>query len=153
EAETVDETGVWLGNPEEPARAAPGSSTHPAAIFFPEDFQSGCTFANDYWSVRNAEDANHDRTISLRKATGLSVNTAFATLASQVGTCEIRDTMSEMGLHGADGEPYGQFPTDFVLGSDEASPLTVAASYATIAAGGMYCPPVPVTKITDPQGN
>src|SRR5690606_29498660 len=115
--------------------------------------QPGCTFSNEYWSGRNAEDANHDRVISFRKATGLSVNTAFATLASQVGTCDIRDTMEAMGLHGADGESYGQFPTDFVLGSDEASPLTVAASYATIAAGGLYCPPVPVTKITDAQGN
>src|SRR5690606_30195883 len=115
---TVDDRGVWLNNPENPERPAPGSSTHPAGIFFPQDCQPGCMFSNEYWSVRNAEDANHDRVISFRKATGLSVNTAFATLASQVGTCDIRDTMEAMGLHGADGESYGQFPTDFVLGSD-----------------------------------
>ena len=35
-----------------------------------------------------------------------------------------------------------------ILGADLASPLAVASSYATLAAGGKYCEPVPVTKVT-----
>lgn len=148
----VDDTGTWVDNPEDPQRPAPGSDTRPAGIFFPEDFQEGCTFANEYWAVTNAENANHDPQIPLRKATSASVNTAFATLASQVGTCNIRDTMAQMGLHRADGGTYGEYPTDFVLGSDEASPLTVASAYATIASGGTYCEPVPVTRVVNSEG-
>src|SRR5690606_22907899 len=99
--------------------------------------------------------------MSLRDASAQSVNTAFASLASQVGTCDIGDTMSAMGLQNARGGVYGEDPgnaesrlaTSLVLGSDWASPLTVAASYATFASGGISCPPVPVTGITDASGN
>jgi membrane peptidoglycan carboxypeptidase len=155
EPETVDSTGAWLENPDDPV-TSPEGSTHPAGIFFPEDFESECTIGEEYWSVRNAEDANHDPLISLRRATAASVNTAFATMATQVGTCNIRDTMSKMGLTSADGDAFGAggagVPPTFVLGSDNASPLTVANSYATIASGGLYCPPVPVEQIVDSNG-
>ncbi|WP_109470963.1 transglycosylase domain-containing protein [Ornithinimicrobium cavernae] len=154
DAVQVDSNNNWR-NPEVPG-SRPEGDTQPAVIFEPEDFQEGCSIGEAEWAVRNAEGANHETTIRLRKATMSSVNTAFATLASQVGTCNIRDTMTEMGLHAADGEAYGAggasvAPT-FVLGADNASPLTVATSYATIAAGGLYCPPVPVTKIVDADG-
>src|SRR5690606_20882876 len=49
--------------------------------------------------------------------------------------------------------PDSRLATSLVLGSDWASPLTVASSYATFASGGIYCPPVPVTRITDANGN
>lgn len=156
EPETVDQEGQWLDNPEEKITGVPLDEQHPAGVFFPEDFQEGCTLGVDYWAVRNAEDANHDKRISFRKATASSVNTAFAELASQVGTCDVRDTMTRMGLYSGDGDEYGAgqraVPPTFVLGADEASPLTVAASYAGIAAEGMYCPPVPVVEIIDSQG-
>ncbi|CAN5895514.1 transglycosylase domain-containing protein [soil metagenome] len=153
----VDEDQVWLGNPElEGPEPEPEGRVAPAGIFFPEDFQEGCTIGTDYYAVRNAEDKNHDPTITLREAAGKSVNTAFTTLASTVGTCEVRDTMAAMGLNSGDGDAYGAgqkaVPATFVLGADDASPLAVASSYATIAAGGMYCPPVPVTSITDFEG-
>lgn len=151
---TVDSEGTWINNPEDPQ--SPQGSTHPAGIFFREDFDPECTLGEDHWSVRNAEDENHDPTITLRRSTAASVNTAFATLATQVGTCTIRDTMSKMGLNSADGDAFGAggagVPPTFVLGSDNASPLTVASAYATIASGGIYCPPVPVTKIVDANG-
>ncbi|WP_165700171.1 penicillin-binding protein [Ornithinimicrobium ciconiae] len=154
DAVQVDRNNNWR-NPEEPG-SHPEGDTQPAVIFERSDFQEGCSIGQDEWAVRNAEGANHESVMTLRKATRSSVNTAFATLASQVGTCNIRDTMTAMGLHAASGEPYGSgdasvAPT-FVLGADNSSPLTVAASYATIAAGGLYCPPVPVTKIVDSEG-
>ena len=154
DAVEVDSDNNWR-NPDEPG-SRPEGSTQPAVIFEPTDFQEGCSIGSPEWAVRNAEGANHETTMELRKATRSSVNTAFAALASQVGTCNIRDTMTDMGLQAANGEPYGSGPHSvaptFVLGADNASPLTVAASYATIAAGGLYCPPVPVTKITDSEG-
>ncbi len=146
----ADASGVWVNNPEDPQ--TPDGSVHPVAVFEKSDFQDGCTIGEDYWTVRNAADLNHDREITLRKATALSVNTAFATLASQVGTCDIVETMTRMGLHDSTGEQFSPFPPSIVLGSDYASPMTVAASYAAFASGGIYCPPVPVTKIVDTNG-
>ncbi|WP_281966351.1 transglycosylase domain-containing protein [Serinicoccus marinus] len=151
---------VWLEDPQGSATYPPANEVFPAGIFFRDDFESGCTIGEDHWAVRNANDENHQRSIALRKAAALSVNTAFATLASQVGTCDIADTMTEMGLHAANGQAYGLDPGNaettlapsLVLGADTASPLTVATSYATFASGGVYCPPVPVTKVTDANG-
>ncbi len=152
---TVDEEGTWVNNPQDPQ--TPKGRTRPAGIFFKDDFDPKCTIGEDYYSVTNAEDENHQPSITLRRATAVSVNTAFTTLASQVGTCEIRDTMARMGLNSGDGDAYGagkfNVPATYVLGADNASPLTVAAAYAGIASGGLYCPPVPVSKITDSDGN
>ncbi|RIK15981.1 MAG: hypothetical protein DCC50_06485, partial [Acidobacteria bacterium] len=150
EPQRADSKGVWINNPEDPQ--VPDGETHPVAVFKKEDFQKGCTIGEDYWTVRNAADENHVPEISLRKATGLSINTAFATLASQVGTCDIIETMTRMGMHDSTGEQFSPYPPAIVLGSDYASPMTVASSYATFASGGIYCPPVPVTKVVDSDG-
>ncbi len=151
----VDERGVWVNNPEDPE--TPQGRTRPAGVFFKDDFDPKCTIGEDYYTVTNAEDENHQPSITLRRATAVSVNTAFTTLASQVGTCKIRDTMARMGLNSGDGDAYGagkfNVPATYVLGADNASPVTVAAAYAGIASGGLYCPPVPVSKITDSSGN
>lgn len=156
---------VWLDNPEEPVPPqewpTDPDDVFDAAVFLPEDFDEGCTIGEEYWTVRNSGDNAMPEEMSLRDASAQSVNTAFASLASQVGTCDIGDTMSAMGLQNARGGVYGEDPgnaesrlaTSLVLGSDWASPLTVAASYATFASGGIYCPPVPVTRITDASGN
>ncbi len=152
----VDSQNTWLNEPGNPEPAQ--GTVSPAAIFFKSDFDPECTIGDRYWAVRNSENNNFDPKITLRKATASSINTAFATLSSQVGTCTIRDTMDRMGLNSGDGDPYAGADTKFnnppalVLGSDGASPLTVASSYATIASGGMYCPPVPIEKITNAQG-
>ncbi|MGB7423886.1 MAG: transglycosylase domain-containing protein, partial [Ornithinimicrobium sp.] len=151
----VDSNNVWINNPNNPK--SPSGNVSPAGIFFKDDFDPECTIGEPYWAVRNAEGANFTPTITMREATASSVNTAFATLASQVGTCEIRDTMARLGLNSGDGDEYGagnrNNPPTYVLGADDASPLTVASAYATLASGGTYCPPVPVAKITDSNGD
>lgn len=91
--------------------------------------------------------------MTLATATRESVNTAFVELASQIGVCDIQDTMARMGLHTGLGNPYGtKFVPNVILGADNASPLTLAASYATLAAGGKYCRPIPVVKVSDFEG-
>lgn len=99
----------------------------------------------------NAESNEHGQ-MTLQHATALSVNTAFLQLATMVGLCNTKTTMAEMGMHQANGEPYGSGPAGVILGADNASPLTLAASYATLAAGGTYCTPVPVTAIASYTG-
>lgn len=94
----------------------------------------------------NAEE-NESGAMSLQHATALSVNTAFLALGARVGICNIKSTMKDMGLHKADGTDYGTTPSALILGAQEASPLTLAASYATLPAGGIYCEPRPIESI------
>lgn len=151
----VPRTERWDVNAELPVSEVEGrvgSDVSERVVFEQDQFQPECTTGSQFWGVRNAEGANYDTRWPLREATAFSVNTAFAQLASEVGTCNIRDTMEDMGLTNAAGEPYGTYAPDYVLGSDSASPLTVAASYATFAAGGLYCEPVPVLRILDSNG-
>lgn len=111
-----------------------------------------CGYGGTSYAPYNAESNEHG-SMSLQHATALSVNTAFLQLAAMVGVCKERETMKRMGLHTASGGEYGESGmAAVILGADLASPLTVATSYATLAAGGKYCEPVPVTKVTSFDG-
>ncbi len=113
---------------------------------------NSCGYKGTSYAPFNAESDEHGG-MSLQHATALSVNTAFLQLASMVGVCKERETMKRMGLHTASGGEYGESGmAAVILGADLASPLTVASSYATLAAGGKYCPPLPVTKVTSFDG-
>jgi len=47
---------------------------------------------------------------------------------------------------------YDQYPS-FTLGVPEVAPLTMAAAYATFAAGGKHCDPIILQSVTDRDGN
>ena len=97
------------------------------------------------WSVSNAgeSDGGEHNMISATKG---SVNTYFAQLQKRVGLCETSEMAERVGIHRADGEPLEVW-SSFTLGDQEVSPLTVANAYATFAARGTYCEPVPVTSV------
>lgn len=111
-----------------------------------------CGFQGAAFGVRNSE-SKSSGPISLQQMTAKSVNTAFVELTARIGLCGQQELMKRMGLHTGWGQPYGQtHAITVILGADNASPLTLAASYATLAAGGKYCEPVPVLKVTDFDG-
>ena len=56
-----------------------------------------------------------------------------------------------MGLHSGDGQPIAPFISNITLGSATTNPLSLANSYATLAASGKYCEPYPITSITTPD--
>jgi membrane peptidoglycan carboxypeptidase len=99
---------------------------------------------------------------TLYTATTQSVNVYFAMLESKVGLCNVVKTAMTMGMTRADGRSLLQWdgkrnpPADdlpsFTLGSVNVSPMSMAAAYATVAARGVYCKPVAVTKILSPAG-
>ena len=86
-------------------------------------------------------------------ATGVqkSVNGAFISMAQQLDLCGIKETAESIGVHRADGGALGMTPAS-VLGTNEIAPLTMAAAYAAISNGGVYCVPVAVTRIVGPNG-
>jgi membrane peptidoglycan carboxypeptidase len=128
--------------------AKPAGPSTPA-IFSRADFHRSddCKLgAGQTWGVRNDEGTLNGN-ISLVDATAHSVNTAFAGLVSRLGACKVRDMMTNLGLHQGNGEPIQKLPSPITLGSDSVSPLTLASSYAAIAADGIFCEPIPVVTI------
>ncbi|MBP6995883.1 MAG: transglycosylase domain-containing protein [Phycicoccus sp.] len=102
------------------------------------------------WKVQN--DYTTGGEMSLRTATANSVNTAFAQLVLDLGACSVRDTMTKMGLHTSSGEPVEPVIAAITLGAATTTPMTLASSYATLAAQGTYCEPMPITSITTFDG-
>jgi membrane peptidoglycan carboxypeptidase len=99
----------------------------------------------------------------LYSATVSSINVYFAHLEQMVGLCNVVRTAVDMGMTRADGrsllqadpslggngEPADDVPS-FTLGSVAVSPMSMAAAYASVAAGGWYCAPKAITKIVIP---
>jgi membrane peptidoglycan carboxypeptidase len=107
-------------------------------------------------------------TYTLYTGTTDSINVFFAQLEQRVGLCDVVRTAISMGVHRADGAsllagvgqpgtPGYQPPADdlpsFTLGSVNVSPMTMAAAYATVAAGGVYCRPVAIGSIIAAGGH
>ncbi len=94
---------------------------------------------------------------------GNSVNTYFVPLFERVGGARVIDTAKRMGLTFYDNP---RTPMDdaywanerpdlwgpFTLGASDHTPLQIANAFATLAADGVYCEPIPVEKITNRDG-
>ncbi|MEY9954082.1 transglycosylase domain-containing protein [Leifsonia sp. EB34] len=89
--------------------------------------------------------------ISVRSATANSVNGAYFSMAQKLDQCEIRKTAEAFGVKRADGKPLTSYVSD-VLGTNEVSPLRMAAAFAGIANKGVYCAPAAIDRIVGPDG-
>ncbi|WP_344192276.1 transglycosylase domain-containing protein [Pedococcus aerophilus] len=121
------------------------ATTKQPALYSPQE-QGRCG-SQQAWPVRNDETIG-GRPIPLKTATAKSVNTAFASLVLKLGTQNVRNMMTTMGLHNGYGDPVECTPAAVTLGAGTATPLTLASSYATLAANGKYCKPNPILSIT-----
>ncbi|MQA26517.1 MAG: penicillin-binding protein, partial [Micromonosporaceae bacterium] len=93
---------------------------------------------------------------------GMSVNTYYVQLQEAVGADKAVEMAERLGLTwhnsqdadfaaaGGGLEPQNWGP--FTLGVAETTPLEMANAYATIAADGKYCEPMPVVSILDRSG-
>ena len=131
--------------------------------FHKNDFKPGnCTdLRPELYKPFNAE--GHERgPMTLIAATTHSVNTAFVKLESEIGICDVADMADRIGIHLAAptdvAQPGGKSSTklrpygSLTLGSEPVAPLSMAAAYATFAADGMYCAPMPITSVTTRDG-
>ena len=109
--------------------------------------------------------ASDKGTYTLYTGTADSINTFYAELEQKVGLCNVVHTAVSMGMTWANGTsllkpdttPLGTVQSadndpSFTLGSVNVSPLSMAAAYATVASGGIYCAPTAISKITDDAG-
>jgi membrane peptidoglycan carboxypeptidase len=101
-------------------------------------------------------------TDSLYTGTTNSINVFYAKLEQKVGLCNVVHTAVDLGMTRVDGKsllswdgkyqpPADDLPT-FTLGVVNVSPMSMAAAYATVASGGVYCKPTAITKVIDSNG-
>ena len=108
------------------------------------DFSARCGAWVGTWAPNNITKEPEDLTVV--QATALSVNTAYAYMASKVDICDIRDTAMRFGVKRADGDPLLYYPSA-VIGTNEISPLSMAAAMAAVANKGTYCTPVAIDRV------
>ncbi|MDT5182428.1 MAG: hypothetical protein QOI29_586, partial [Mycobacterium sp.] len=125
----------------------------------------GCPPAT--WCVQN--DGNYRGQLSVTDALATSPNTAFAKLISQIGVQRTVDMAVKLGLRSyalpgtaRDYDPQSnesladfvkrQNLGSFTLGPIELNALELSNVAATLASGGVWCPPNPIDKVVDRTG-
>ncbi|MBA3490413.1 MAG: penicillin-binding protein [Longispora sp.] len=120
---------------------------------------SGPPNCDGFYCPSNANPGWMDGRRTMWDAFGRSVNTYFVWLEQQVGAEKVVEMAQRMGIHfrapsdailakPGRAESWGAF----TLGVSSATPLDLAAAYATLAAEGTYCAPLPVSSVIAPDG-
>jgi membrane peptidoglycan carboxypeptidase len=126
----------------------------------------GCPRAT--WCVRNA--GNYRGSMNVTDALAVSPNTAFAKLIQQVGVSRAVDMAVRLGLrsYALPGTARAYDPESnesladfikrqnigsFTLGPFQLNALELSNVAATLASGGVWCPPNPIDTIFDRHGN
>ncbi len=117
------------------------------------------------YTTHNA--VSYQPTLPLSSALPESVNTYFVGLEDQFFGCNLApivQTALGLGMNTLNGPEapgskttiaqavIGQHQTGFTLGFAPTAPLELTAAYAAAANDGRYCPPIPVLRITGPNG-
>ncbi|OBK71249.1 transglycosylase/D,D-transpeptidase PonA2 [Mycobacterium sp. 1274761.0] len=125
----------------------------------------GCP--KETWCVKNA--GNYRGSMNVTDALATSPNTAFAKLIQQVGVPRAVDMAVRLGLRSyavpgtaraydpGSNESLADFikrqnTGSFTLGPYQFNALELANVAATLASGGVWCPPTPIDKIFDRHG-
>lgn len=127
--------------------------------FTPKDFRPGpCRPQFAPWKPGNSDGSTDKGSISVLAATYNSVNTAYVTMESQVDMCALRDTAWDVGFRPSitkqlkgNSESIEVVPS-MTIGTQNSSPLAMAAAYATFASGGTRCDPLPIVSMTSGTG-
>jgi membrane peptidoglycan carboxypeptidase len=129
----------------------------------PADSPSACGSTNAqgarHWCPTN--DGNwSSQPLNMWGMFGRSSNTAFVRLQEMVGTSKVYEAAVRAGIDFYNNpeldrhvekktlDDYGTF----TLGFDATTPLDMAEAYATVAAGGKHCEPLPVMQVIGADG-
>ncbi|WP_068627629.1 transglycosylase domain-containing protein, partial [Oerskovia enterophila] len=124
-----------------------------------KDFRASCARLDRIpWSPGNSDGSTDQGSIPVLRATFNSVNTAYASMESQLDLCGVRDMAWNAGLRPSitselkgDASSIHVMPT-MTIGTQNSSPLQMAAAYATFASGGTYCAPIAITRVVGAEG-
>lgn len=121
---------------------------------------AACGGTNKY-CPRNASPKWMDGNRTMWDGFGRSVNTYFVKLEEMIGADKAVDVAKRLGIqfrasndarYANDRDAAKQWGA-FTLGVSGTTPLDLANAYATLAADGKYCEPIPVQEIRDHDGN
>jgi membrane peptidoglycan carboxypeptidase len=101
------------------------------------------------WKYKNDEGEKGPYTVA--RGTAQSVNGVFVNMGKLLDQCTTFKDATAFGVHQGNGQPPTHNP-GAILGSNSVAPLTMAAAYAGIANGGLYCAPVAIDTIVTPDG-
>jgi membrane peptidoglycan carboxypeptidase len=140
-------------------------SPQPTSYIVDRNGEAACPGTNKYCPV-NANPGWMNGPRNMWTGMGRSVNTYWVPLQERIGTENVVATAKKLGItFRAKGTP--QQPSDFELAGNPAyahrwgpftlgvtatTPLELTNAYATLAADGMYCEPLPVLEIRDLDG-
>jgi len=112
----------------------------------------------DRWCPRNAS-ASMNGLRNMWTGFGLSVNTYFVPLIEKVGAEKAIEVAQRLGIKFRSEKDRQQIENNgghlwgaFTLGVSDTVPLELANAYATVAADGVYCEPMPVQELIDVHG-
>lgn len=123
---------------------------------YPAEGDASC---DGRWCPGNANPAWMDGYRMMWDGFGRSVNTYFVWLSEQVGPEKVVEMAQRLGItfrsdaDAAFAENNAENWGSFTLGVAAATPLDLANAYATVAAEGTYCEPLPVVSVTAPDGS
>jgi membrane peptidoglycan carboxypeptidase len=109
-----------------------------------------------HWCPRNAS-ASMNGSRNMWTGFGLSVNTYFVPLQEKVGAENVIEMAKRLGIKFRSSKDL-EITNDvnkshlfgpFTIGVTDTVPLELANAYATVAADGLYCEPMPVATIVD----
>jgi membrane peptidoglycan carboxypeptidase len=93
------------------------------------------------------------------RATAQSVNGVFLNMGKLLDQCQTMKDAQAFGVHQGrtdTSDPSGFLPLQHqpsaILGTNSVAPLTMAAAYAGIANGGVFCQPVAIDSVVSPEG-
>jgi len=101
--------------------------------------------------INNAGDGIGGGTMTMAAATAGSVNCAFERMAATIGFNKVIDMAHRLGLGQNPRFPIEDVAT-LPIGVEEATPLEMAAAYATVANDGIYHVPTFVESVDDRTG-
>ncbi|WP_025273449.1 transglycosylase domain-containing protein [Haloglycomyces albus] len=143
----------------------PLRTTIPSPREYPSIYAAGegaTAVCGDQWCPENDSDWMSGGTYNLWKAFGRSSNTVFVQLQEMVGVSKAVEMAERLGVEFREpdsalqkGKEAGTLDTSlgtFTLGFDPIPPIDMAESFATVAAGGQHCEPLPVKAIYDSDG-
>jgi membrane peptidoglycan carboxypeptidase len=111
-----------------------------------------------YWCPKNSSESMVGRQ-TMWSGFGKSVNTYFVQLEQKVGAQNAVKMAERLGLRWRTDVDQRMAQPDhadgwgsFTLGVSDATPIEMANVFATLAARGRYCEPLPVTSITGRNG-
>lgn len=124
-----------------------GTRTYPNGSFKCD----GRPIVTESWTVGDIDGKNG--TYDIVQATTLSVNQAFASMASKVDFCQIFERAAAMGVKDeSTGETVATYPSN-IIGTTPVTPLAMASAYATLANNGTRCEPNALMEVEAADGS